>query len=342
MFLNTTALIRSLSPFRFVAAAIFFSSVTFDRAYSQIDINPVMRGFSSTGTAIETVKPKSLRLVMQVSAKAKDAKKAMEELAAKKASLKKAFEEMKANVTTLQFSDAKLTEQIAGSSADGDSSAEMQMMIQIQSQMQRQIGGAAGGVDATVDVGSLPTAFTSECQLKVDWDLPESVESDVITLLKSRLEGEIKKRDLMKTGGAVDLSEEEKETLELFQSQSQGGGYSYGRSNQEFGSKIFVVGVVNEELNEKLSKQAFEKAVARAKKISQATGIKKGEIIGVSFSSDQSDMMEPYRYMSRNFMYEDQTPDTEFLAPGEDEVIGTKLSDLKKSISVVVIHDIVK
>ncbi|MFN7840227.1 MAG: SIMPL domain-containing protein, partial [Pirellula sp.] len=107
-------------------------------------------------------------------------------------------------------------------------------------------------------------------------------------------------------------------------------------------SKIFVVGVVNEELNEKLSKQAFEKAVARAQKISQATGIKKGEIIGVSFSSDQSDMMGPYRYMSRNFMYEDQTPDTAFLAPGEDEVIGTKLSDLKKSISVVVVHEIQK
>ncbi|MCU0719556.1 MAG: SIMPL domain-containing protein [Pirellula sp.] len=342
MFLNTIARIRSLKPIRFFAVTMLFSSLAFEQAFGQIDMSPVMRGFSSTGTSTETIKPKSLRLVMQVSAKAKDAKKAIEELAAKKASLKKAFEEMKANVATLQFSDSKLTEQIAGSSGDEDTSVQAQVMIQMQRQMQLQMGSSGGAADAAVDMESLPTAFTCECQLKVDWDLPEGVESDVITLLKNRLEGEIKKRDLMKAGGSVDLSEEEKETLELFQSQTQGGGYSYGRSNQEFGSKIFVVGVVSEQLNEKLSKQAFEKAVARAKKISEATGIKKGEIVGVSFSSNQTDLMEPYRYMSRNFMYEDQTPDTEFFAPGEDEVIGTKLSDLKKSVSVVVIHEIVK
>ncbi|MCU0710760.1 MAG: SIMPL domain-containing protein [Pirellula sp.] len=341
MLLYANSLVRFLKQFRSIALATFMSGVACDYTFGQFDMGAITRGISATGVASESIKPKTLRLVMQVSAKAKDAKKSIEELAIKKNELKKAFEEMKANVATLQFSDAKLTEEIAGSSANGSSSAEMQMVLQMQRQMQRQMGGKGGDSDAA-DLGTLPTAFTSECQLRVDWDLPENIDSDVITLLKSRLEGEVKKRDLLKAGGGVELSDEEKESLELFQSQSQGGYSSYSRSNQDFGSKIFIVGVVSDQITDKLSKQAFEKAVARANRISESTGVKKGDIVGVSFTGNQIDMMEPYRYMSRNFLYEDQAPDTSFMAPGEDEVLGTKPSDLKKTVSAVVVYDIVK
>lgn len=342
MLINFMSWFNSWRLFRSIAIASVLIGLPVGSAYGQFEMGGFTRGIAVAASATEDIKPKSLRLVMQVTAKAKDAKKAIEELSAKKSELKKAFEEMKANTATLKFSDAKLTEYIAGSSTDANSSAEMQMMMQMQRQMQRQMNAGAGDDEEAVDLGTLPTAFTSECQLKVDWDLPENIESDVITLLKSRLEGEVKKRDLLKSGGSLDWSEEEKESLELFQAQSQGGYSSYSRSNQDFGSKIFVVGIVSEQITDKLSKQAFEKAVSRADKISESTGVKKGEIIALSFPESQIDLMEPYRYMSRNFLYDEQTPDTSFLTAGAGEVLGTKPSELKKSVSVIVIYDIAK
>lgn len=338
MLIKFKSWISSLRDSRSIAITAVLIGLPVGSAYGQFETGAITRGIFVTASATEDIKPKSLRLVMQVTAKAKDAKKAIEELSAKKSELKKAFEEMKANTATIRFSDAKLTEFIAGSSTDANSSAEMQMMMQ----MQRQMGASSGGDAGAVDLGTLPTAFTSECQVKVDWDLPENIESDVITLLKSRLEGEVKKRDILKSGGSLEWSDDEKESLELFQAQSQGGYSSYSRSNQDFGSKIFVVGVVNEQITDKLSKQAFEKAVSRANKIAESTGVKKGEIIGVSFPESQIDLMEPYRYLSRNFLYEDQTPDTSFLTPGDGEVLGTKPSELKKSVSVIVVYDIAK
>ncbi len=239
MLINFMSWFNSWRLFRSIAIASVLIGLPVGSAYGQFEMGGFTRGIAVAASATEDIKPKSLRLVMQVTAKAKDAKKAIEELSAKKSELKKAFEEMKANTATLKFSDAKLTEYIAGSSTDANSSAEMQMMMQMQRQMQRQMNAGAGDDEEAVDLGTLPTAFTSECQLKVDWDLPENIESDVITLLKSRLEGEVKKRDLLKSGGSLDWSEEEKESLELFQAQSQGGYSSYSRSNQDFGSKIF-------------------------------------------------------------------------------------------------------
>jgi uncharacterized protein YggE len=289
------------------------------------------RGISAIGTAREPLAPTHLRLVMPIKAQAKDAKGAIAALAQYRAKVQQSLEEMKSDTKTIKFSETLLSESVAGMDGGPQQARQMQMQM-----MQMQSG--RGGKASSVKMEDLPKSFVASCSVRVDWILTAKMESDAIAILKNRLESEIEKRELMKSGAGIILSDEEQEMIDVFESQGS-SSYGYSSSDQKSGPRIMLVANVSPELQAKLLKQAIEKANSKAQSIAVASGVKLGPIKNVQQTADASEVvrMNPsYYYPS----YQNNEIDTTLDEPNESEVVGTSLHALQARAAVSVTFDI--
>lgn len=274
------------------------------------------------GAAEATILPTKLRLSIEIKAQAKDSKAALEALKARKEQLSKELGEMKADVATLRFEDTMLSESVGGMQDDDDHSRQrMQMMMR----MNRRNGGGPA-----IDMDELPKSYLATCEATVDWTLPAKFDTDSIALLMNRLKDEITKRRLEEAAGEVELSDDEKEAMDMFREESSQYGFS---SDEKQGPMMYLVAIASPEEKTALLKQAFERAMEDVRQLAEASGMRLGRVTAIQKGSADFDMASrmyaAYNQRGRRGMDRSSMSN-------QNEVLGQALSDLKLHQTITV------
>lgn len=308
---------KRVSIFTIVVCCIAMYSGT---AQAQSLMSSDARGLSSSATETITVKPAKIRLLMWIKAQGKDAKSAILALNGHKEKVRKELASMKAEADSVAFSPSRI--------GSGNSNQE-QRMIQMQMRAMR------GGGNATPTPA--PKIVTATCALKAEWALPVQ-EGDALAILPATLKEQIGARDLAGDKNKPELSESEQEQMDEMQKmmEEQMGGY-YSSEDEGNGPTIKFVGTAEPADISAATKKAFESAVAKAKTVSESTGVKLAKLSTVATQSNNA--FEDMRRFSSYSNYENQMP-AMFENGSENEVSSDSASDLKYSVIIGLVYDI--
>jgi len=238
---------------------------------------------SGTGAATIKLKPQLVRMSVQMSAKAKTLKEALETLKDQREAailqLEQLGAETKSILTTPPTAKTGLT----------DREKQMQQMLMQQRRSQgRKVGKGL----------NIPKSVTATMVLTAEWSLPSEDEAEILLFVNDVRE-KIIAADL---AGAKKLAKKSPEEEELAEEASgmMGMYSSFDEQQSKPGEPtFFYVGRVTDKQRAKLLADAFAKAKTQAEQLAAAAGMKLGALVSLSGAANQGDMnMNRYGGMS--------------------------------------------
>lgn len=233
---------------------------------------------SASGSKEVTVEPTKLRLTLVIQAEGRDAQAAIKALSQHKEKVKEGLKEMKAEADSINFTGQKMSTAIAGMQAAGNQNYQ---------QVMRRAGmmngmPAAAGADDEEESSEPPKIYTAKCNVQAEWTLPTKNVEALATLPES-LKTQIAQRDLQGKKIKAEFDDDEKSAIEDIQRKvAQMGYYSSSQAPQEV--QINFVGLVGEDKEKEALKEAYASALANAKDLAGATGMKLGKLLTLSRS----------------------------------------------------------
>ncbi len=283
---------------------------------------PLVGGISATGNHAISLKPEKIRLMMWVKAQGVDARGAISALAEHKERVKKDLVSMKADEASIVFSSTRVSE---GSGGDDPNAQRYQRMMMMQMQ---QNGG--GGDEAP----EMPTTFTATAAVKAEWTLPVQ-EGDALAMLPVTLNAQIKARDLAGDNNKPELDAEQQEQLEEMQAMMQEQMGYYSSSDTTQGPSVTFISSATDAQVMEATKLAFKAAVADAKSMFDATGLKLGKLVAVSNRSNAISEMRAMYYPDPYGRSSTQFP-ANFTSSDKNLISAANSDELTMTIAVMV------
>ncbi len=246
-----------------------------------------------------------MRVQVEVVAKGKDTKEALAALKERRAKIEKKLADLGAAKESITFSEAGLTEDKT------DRQRQMEMMVR----------GRLGSGGKSSKPKQAPEVFVAST-LKVEFPLKSNSPDDLIVLGKD-LQEKIKAADL---GGAKEMkkqSPQDEEAAEEAAAQAQMEAMNSGEPARGE-PMFFYVSKVSETDQEKLLKEAFEKAKREAARLAKSAGVELGAIHQLSQTVVQGLQADPEMYAyARMGYYAAQRADSSE-SDSSNEAIGVK------------------
>ena len=280
---------------------------------------------SGTGIAVIEHAPETLRVEIDVLAKGKDLKDALNKLKQRRKAAEQQLAKLGADAKSVRFGTPRI------SSVDNDQQRQMQMMMR-----QRMAGRGkrrAADKPAVAPPVTIAVSLTAEWPLKTDDD--DGAEgSEQLLLAAHALEAKVKEADLGGRKAAEELSPEEAELAEENEDDDEQVYYS-GQPQAKPGEPrfVYVSSISDQDRAEALAK-AFERAKADAQRLAQAAGAELGALQRLSggneLGADPESYNEwgPYGYQMLQRAAQRQPTDDKL------EAIGARPEMLKYQVSV--------
>jgi hypothetical protein len=197
-------------------------------------------------------------------------------------------------------------------------------------QIQMMRNAASGG---SGQAPKLPQFYTASCAVKAEWSLPVK-EGDALAVLPATLRDQIAARDLAGDKNKPKLSKAEQEQWEEMQTMMQ---ENYGMSGEEERSaKIVFVAKLPDEVKQKATRAAFEKAEKQAESLSAGAGITLGKLLALTSTQPDSVATQFYAANYNNPLLNQLTQ----FEDDEDSISSASPEELAYTVSVSVTHAI--
>jgi uncharacterized protein YggE len=280
--------------------------------------SPSLGSVSADGTATLECQPELLRLKTDLLAKAGTLEEALEALTARKGAAREKLIELGASPASISLDPPRIIER-------SQREAQIETMLQYQDNVDDSLKEK---LESLKQASPVKVAAT----LTVEWPL-KAREGEALLLESHQITEKVHAADLAGQAEFEKLSPQEEELAEEMEE------YRYMMDNDgpKPGTPIFLfVARVNEAEQDRLMKQAFDKARAKAERLAKAAGRGLGDlqqIMSHSMNSfGESDMYGWYGYnaYAQRFMRQLQ-PDTD-----EDavEAVGTEAGQLRYRVTV--------
>lgn len=234
---------------------------------------------SGTGVVKIEKQPTVMRMKIDLITKAGSIKEALKNLEDRKKSARKQLEDLGADAKSIKIGAASV------SNAQSEQQQQMSMMMEMINERR--------GRSARETAPKTAVPITVECSLTADWNLTAKTPGELLEFVHP-LQQEIRDADISGAKDATALTPEQQELIEEMGSEYRYNRYSSSSESQP-GTPMFAFAApISEDEQDQALAEAFQKAKAKASRLSKAAGMSLGKLVSVSSNESQGPGIDEY------------------------------------------------
>jgi uncharacterized protein YggE len=237
---------------------------------------------SGTGVVKIEKQPTMMRMKIDLFAKGSSIKEALANLEDRKKSAGKQLEDLGADVKSIAIGTASVS-----TAQSNQQQQQMSMMLDMLNERR--------GRQAKPNPPKIAVPITVTCSLTAEWNLTAKTPGELLEFAHP-LQQKIRDADISGAKDATALSPEQQELVEEMGNEYGSNRYSSSDEAQP-GTPAFVfAAAVSEEEQDQALAEAFQKARAKAARLSKATGMSLGKLVSVSSNESRGPEDDDSRY----------------------------------------------